>query len=85
MAVGLPSSGSCGHRIRQRYGGGDVTYQVDLLDFIDWTGVEGLDQNTSHPFPNALKQIHVVVKLYWGMLERLVEAIEDPKCSHIRS
>ncbi|XP_076888302.1 PITH domain-containing protein At3g04780-like [Bidens hawaiensis] len=30
--------------------------QVDLLDFIDWAGVECLNQNTAHPFPNALKQ-----------------------------
>ncbi|KAI3784426.1 hypothetical protein L1987_43525 [Smallanthus sonchifolius] len=33
-----------------------VRNQVDLLDFIDWTGVECLNQNTSHPLPNALKQ-----------------------------
>nr|XP_043616876.1 PITH domain-containing protein At3g04780 [Erigeron canadensis] len=30
--------------------------QVDLVDFIDWTGVECLNQNTTHPYPNALKQ-----------------------------
>ncbi|KAF8388106.1 hypothetical protein HHK36_026772 [Tetracentron sinense] len=30
--------------------------QVDLLDFIDWTGVECLNQNTSHSISNALKQ-----------------------------
>ncbi|KAK1432447.1 hypothetical protein QVD17_09344 [Tagetes erecta] len=30
--------------------------QVDLLDFIDWTGVECLNQNTTHPFQNAIKQ-----------------------------
>ncbi|KAI7737167.1 hypothetical protein M8C21_009006, partial [Ambrosia artemisiifolia] len=29
---------------------------VDLLDFVDWTGVECLNQNTAHPLPNALKQ-----------------------------
>ncbi|KAL7606904.1 PITH domain-containing protein At3g04780 [Lactuca sativa] len=33
-----------------------VRNQVDLLDFIDWTGVECLNQNTTHPYPNALKQ-----------------------------
>ncbi|KAM7508508.1 hypothetical protein LguiA_018961 [Lonicera macranthoides] len=30
--------------------------QVDLIDFIDWTGVECLNQSPSHSFPNALKQ-----------------------------
>ncbi|XP_077245378.1 PITH domain protein (DUF1000) isoform X2 [Tasmannia lanceolata] len=30
--------------------------QVDLLDFVDWTGVECLNQNTSHSLVNALKQ-----------------------------
>ncbi|TYH35751.1 hypothetical protein ES332_D13G215000v1 [Gossypium tomentosum] len=30
--------------------------QVDLLDFIDWSGVECLNQSSSHPLPNALKQ-----------------------------
>ncbi|KAJ0078548.1 hypothetical protein Patl1_23329 [Pistacia atlantica] len=30
--------------------------QVDLLDFIDWSGVECLNQNTAHSLPNALKQ-----------------------------
>ncbi|RZC52291.1 hypothetical protein C5167_020717 [Papaver somniferum] len=30
--------------------------QVDLLDFIDWSGVECLNQNTSHSVVNALKQ-----------------------------
>ncbi|XP_050220653.1 PITH domain-containing protein At3g04780 [Mercurialis annua] len=30
--------------------------QVDLVDFIDWSGVECLNQNTSHSLANALKQ-----------------------------
>ncbi|KAI3953163.1 hypothetical protein MKX01_042158 [Papaver californicum] len=30
--------------------------QVDLLDFIAWSGVECLNQNTSHSVVNALKQ-----------------------------
>lgn len=31
--------------------------QVDLLDFIDWSGVECLNQSTSHSVANALKQV----------------------------
>ncbi|KAK9291697.1 hypothetical protein L1049_019646 [Liquidambar formosana] len=30
--------------------------QVDLLDFVDWSGVECLNQNTGHSVANALKQ-----------------------------
>ncbi|XP_050382326.1 PITH domain-containing protein At3g04780 [Argentina anserina] len=30
--------------------------QVDLLDFINWSGVECLNQSTSHSVANALKQ-----------------------------
>lgn len=30
--------------------------QVDLLEFIDWSGVECLNQNSAHALPNALKQ-----------------------------
>ncbi|CAJ2628553.1 PITH domain-containing protein At3g04780 [Trifolium pratense] len=30
--------------------------QVDLLDFIDWTSVECLNQSTTHSLPNAIKQ-----------------------------
>ncbi|KAL3631732.1 hypothetical protein CASFOL_024716 [Castilleja foliolosa] len=30
--------------------------QVDLLDFVDWSGVECLNQRGSHSLPNALKQ-----------------------------
>ncbi|KAL8528045.1 hypothetical protein ACS0TY_005747 [Phlomoides rotata] len=30
--------------------------QVDLLDFIDWSSVECLNQSTSHSLPNAVKQ-----------------------------
>ncbi|OVA05396.1 Thioredoxin [Macleaya cordata] len=30
--------------------------QVDLLDFVDWSGVECLNQNTGHSVVNALKQ-----------------------------
>ncbi|GAY44674.1 PITH domain-containing protein [Citrus sinensis] len=29
---------------------------VDLLDFIDWSGVECLNHNTAHSLPNAIKQ-----------------------------
>jgi hypothetical protein len=31
--------------------------QVDLADFIDWTGVECLNQDSSHSITNALKQV----------------------------
>nr|GLL25675.1 PITH domain-containing protein At3g04780 [Ipomoea trifida] len=34
----------------------DEHKQVDLLDFIDWSGVECLNQNSSHTLSNALKQ-----------------------------
>ncbi|XP_071936789.1 PITH domain-containing protein At3g04780 isoform X2 [Coffea arabica] len=30
--------------------------QVDLLDFVDWSGVECLNQSGTHSLPNALKQ-----------------------------
>ncbi|CAA2934865.1 PITH domain-containing At3g04780 [Olea europaea subsp. europaea] len=30
--------------------------QVDLLDFVNWSGVECLNQNSSHCLPNALKR-----------------------------
>ncbi|KAM0854975.1 hypothetical protein ACQ4PT_050069 [Festuca glaucescens] len=30
--------------------------QVDLVDFIDWTGVECLNQDPAHPIANAFKQ-----------------------------
>ncbi|MQL76331.1 hypothetical protein Taro_008708 [Colocasia esculenta] len=30
--------------------------QVDLLDFVDWLGVECLNQNSGHSLVNALKQ-----------------------------
>ncbi|XP_057763686.1 PITH domain-containing protein At3g04780 [Salvia miltiorrhiza] len=30
--------------------------QVDLLEFIDWSSVECLNQKSSHSLPNALKQ-----------------------------
>ncbi|KAJ9185849.1 hypothetical protein P3X46_005436 [Hevea brasiliensis] len=30
--------------------------QVDLVDFVDWSGVECLNQNSGHSLPNALKQ-----------------------------
>jgi hypothetical protein len=33
--------------------------QVDLIDFIDWTGVECLNQDSSHSIVNALKQVGV--------------------------
>ncbi|KAF9605070.1 hypothetical protein IFM89_013740 [Coptis chinensis] len=41
--------------------------QVDLLDFIDWTGVECLNQKPNHSIVNALKQIlsgAMTVKLF---------------------
>lgn len=31
--------------------------QVDLLDFIDWSSVECLNQSSTHSLPNALKQV----------------------------
>jgi hypothetical protein len=31
--------------------------QVDLVDFIDWTGLECLNQDSSHNIANALKQV----------------------------
>ncbi|CAN1245541.1 PITH domain-containing protein At3g04780 [Linum grandiflorum] len=30
--------------------------QVDLVDFVDWSGVECLNYNSAHPIANALKQ-----------------------------
>ncbi|CDP08532.1 unnamed protein product [Coffea canephora] len=30
--------------------------QVDLLDFVDWSGVECLNQSSTHSLPNALKK-----------------------------
>lgn len=33
--------------------------QVDLADFIDWTGVECLNQDSSHSITNALKQVRL--------------------------
>ncbi|GAB4855402.1 hypothetical protein Ancab_024025 [Ancistrocladus abbreviatus] len=30
--------------------------QVDLIDFVDWSGVECLNQSSSHSLSNALKQ-----------------------------
>ncbi|KAJ8460125.1 hypothetical protein OPV22_033051 [Ensete ventricosum] len=30
--------------------------QVDLVEFVDWSGVECLNQTPSHPLANALKQ-----------------------------
>ncbi|XP_057427418.1 PITH domain-containing protein At3g04780 [Lotus japonicus] len=30
--------------------------QVDLLDFIDWSSVECLNQSSTHSLPNAIKQ-----------------------------
>ncbi|TYG47012.1 hypothetical protein ES288_D11G303800v1 [Gossypium darwinii] len=41
--------------------------QVDLLDFIDWSGVECLNQSSGHSLSNALKQGYredEVVKLH---------------------
>ncbi|KAL5730972.1 hypothetical protein ACHQM5_003743 [Ranunculus cassubicifolius] len=32
------------------------SHQVDLLDFIDWTGVECLNYKPNHSMANALKQ-----------------------------
>jgi hypothetical protein len=31
--------------------------QVDLVDFIDWTGVECLNQDSSHNIANVLKHV----------------------------
>lgn len=35
--------------------------QVDLVDFIDWTGVECLNQDSSHNIANALKQVRAAL------------------------
>uniref|UniRef100_A0A804M5H2 PITH domain-containing protein n=1 Tax=Zea mays TaxID=4577 RepID=A0A804M5H2_MAIZE len=48
--------------------------QVDLIDFIDWTGVECLNQDSSHSIVNALKQ---VVKLHSALFKGPEE--EGPK------
>ncbi|KAL3537829.1 hypothetical protein ACH5RR_001195 [Cinchona calisaya] len=32
--------------------------QVDLLDFVDWSGVECLNQSNTHSLPNAFKQVY---------------------------
>ncbi|KAG0473768.1 hypothetical protein HPP92_015117 [Vanilla planifolia] len=37
-------------------GSGFPHSQVDLVDFVDWRGVECLNQNTGHSVGNALKQ-----------------------------
>lgn len=34
-----------------------IDNKVDLLEFIDWSSVECLNQNSSHSLPNALKQV----------------------------
>ncbi|RRT84673.1 hypothetical protein B296_00013688, partial [Ensete ventricosum] len=31
--------------------------KVDLVEFVDWSGVECLNQTPSHPLANALKQV----------------------------
>ncbi|THU48037.1 hypothetical protein C4D60_Mb09t22000 [Musa balbisiana] len=42
--------------------------QVDLVEFVDWSGVECLNQTTSHPIVNALKQLkYHMPKLYFVM------------------
>jgi hypothetical protein len=38
--------------------------QVDLIDFIDWTGVECLNQDSSHSIVNALKQVGAAFLLH---------------------
>lgn len=35
-----------------------IDTKVDLLEFIDWSSVECLNQNSSHSLPNALKQVN---------------------------
>lgn len=51
-------------------------FQVDLLDFIDWSGVECLNQSSNHSLPNALKQVsyslNVVVCLFTSLCLWLV-------------
>ncbi|MCD7466376.1 hypothetical protein HAX54_003000 [Datura stramonium] len=48
--------------------------QVDLLDFIDWSGVECLNQSGSHTISNALKQ----VKKNFCILSKLGLFMQDP-------
>lgn len=42
--------------------------KVDLLDFVDWRGIECLNQNTSHSAENALKQVFWFVWSLWILL-----------------
>lgn len=35
----------------------EIGFQVDLVDFVDWTGVECLNQSTSHSLVNAMKKV----------------------------
>lgn len=42
-----------------------IDNQVDLLEFIDWSSVECLNQNSAHALPNALKQVSPLSELYF--------------------
>lgn len=42
-----------------------IDNQVDLLEFIDWSSVECLNQNSAHALPNALKQVSHLSELYF--------------------
>ncbi|PWZ56814.1 PITH domain-containing protein [Zea mays] len=44
---------------------------VDLIDFIDWTGVECLNQDSSHNIVNALKQVDLIDFIDWTGVECL--------------
>lgn len=49
----------------------DEHKQVDLLDFIDWSGVECLNQNSSHSLSNALKQVELFAEIGVSMFYNL--------------
>lgn len=50
--------------------------QVDLLDFIDWSGVECLNQSTSHSLVNALKQVFYSISGFLLSLLHLVSVFD---------
>jgi hypothetical protein len=49
------------------------------MDFIDWSGVECLNQSTSHSLPNALKQV-----IYSNSLSLDFNTIDLPNIMKLR-
>ncbi|CAN0829444.1 PITH domain-containing protein At3g04780 [Linum grandiflorum] len=44
--------------------------QVDLVDFVDWSGVECLNYNSAHPIANALKQVMILLGFCFELLKQ---------------